>query len=165
MTSEILDFAKGKTSILPRKVGVGDIIKRFQPQAEQLFRNTGTKLHIDNTSIKLLYADIDKLTRVFYNIAKNAKEALKNKGDFYFKVSDKNGEVIFELSDNGPGIPDEIKGRLFESFVTSGKESGTGLGLAIVKKIIDEHHGRIEMKSSNTAGTTFSVTLPEYKPD
>ncbi|UCF65637.1 MAG: GAF domain-containing sensor histidine kinase [bacterium] len=165
MTSEILDFAKGKTSILPRKVGVGDIIKRFQPQAEQLFRNSGTKLHIDHSSVKLLYADIDKLIRVFYNIAKNAKEALHNKGDFYFKVSDKDGEVIFELIDNGPGIPDEIKGRLFESFVTSGKESGTGLGLAIVKKIIDEHHGRIEIKSSNTTGTTFSVTLPEYKPE
>jgi len=165
MTSEILDFAKGKTSILPRKVGVRDILKRFQPQAEQLFRNSGIQLHIDNASTKLLYADIDKLIRVFYNIAKNAKEALNKKGDFYFKVFDKNDAVIFELSDNGPGIPDDIKGRLFESFVTSGKESGTGLGLAIVKKIIDEHHGQIQMKSSNSSGTTFSVTIPEYKPD
>jgi len=163
MTSEILDFAKGKTSILPRKIGVGDIIKRFQPQAEQLFRNSGIHFHIENKSTKLLYADIDKLIRVFYNIAKNAKEAMGKKGDFYFKVSDRKNEVIFKLSDNGPGIPDEIKGRLFESFVTSGKERGTGLGLAIVKKIIDEHHGGIEMQTSKEKGTTFEVKLPVYK--
>ena len=163
MTSEILDFARGKTSILPRKIGVGDIIKRFQPQAEQLFRDSGIQFHIENKSTKLLYADIDKLIRVFYNIAKNAKEAMGKKGDFYFKVSNRNGEVIFELSDNGPGIPDEIKGRLFESFVTSGKERGTGLGLAIVKKIIDEHHGGIEMHTSKEKGTTFVVKLPKYK--
>jgi signal transduction histidine kinase len=163
MTSEILDFAKGKTSILPRKIGVGDIIKRFQPQVEQLFRDSGIQLHIENKSSKLLYADLDKLIRVFYNIAKNAKEAMAKEGSFYFKVSDQKKEVVFELSDNGPGIPDEIKDRLFESFVSSGKERGTGLGLAIVKKIIDEHRGKIEMHTSKREGTTFKVTLPEYK--
>ena len=63
------------------------------------------------------------------------------KGNFYFTITDHKNQIMFELSDNGPGIPDEIKGSLFESFVSSGKEQGTGLGLAIVKKIIDEHHG------------------------
>jgi signal transduction histidine kinase len=85
------------------------------------------------------------------------------KGDFYFKVSDRKNAVVFELSDNGPGIPEEIKGHLFESFVTSGKERGTGLGLAIVKKIIDEHRGNIDIQTSKGKGTTFQVKLPEYK--
>jgi signal transduction histidine kinase len=162
MTTEILDFAKGKTSILPRKVGVGDILKRFQPQVEQLFKNSGINLLLENKSMKIVYADIDKLTRVFYNIAKNAKEAMGKKGDIQFKIYDTDNMVTFELSDNGPGIPQEIRGRLFDSFVTSGKESGTGLGLAIVKKIVDEHNGLIELESDKNKGTTFYVRLPEF---
>ena len=162
MTTEILDFAKGKTSILPRKVGVGDILKRFQPQVEQLFRNSGISLQLENESKKLVYADIDKLVRVFYNMAKNAKEAMGKKGKILFKIYDSDDMVTFEISDNGPGIPQNIRGRLFESFVTSGKESGTGLGLAIVKKIVDEHNGLIELESDKDSGTTFFVRLPEY---
>lgn len=166
MTREILDFAKGKTSILPRKTSVIDIFKRFQLQAEQLFRNTNISLKFQNETKQLIYADVDKFTRVLYNIAKNAKEALKGKdGEFRFRSFDENGTVVFQLSDNGPGIPEEIRDRLFESFVTSGKESGTGLGLAIVKKIVDEHHGAIEIKSSKSRGTTFFIKLPEYSKE
>ena len=163
MTTEILDFAKGKTSILPRKCSVREIIKRFQPQAEQLFRKTGIDFKIQNNSKLIIYADIEKFTRILYNIAKNAKEAMGGKGKFVVKVNDLDKEVVFEMEDNGPGIPEEIKNRLFESFVTSGKKSGTGLGLAIVKKIVDDHQGEIEIKSESSKGTTFYIKLPEYQ--
>ena len=165
MITEILDFSKGKTSILPRKTSATDVLKRFQPQIEQLFRNSGISLKIENKSKKLLYADVEKLTRVFYNISKNAKEALKNKGNFQFTVYDADSEVVFELKDDGPGIPDEIRSRLFDSFVTSGKESGTGLGLAIVKKIVEEHHGHIQLSTAKGQGTTFLIKLPELKKE
>ncbi|MBN2367224.1 MAG: GAF domain-containing sensor histidine kinase [Calditrichaeota bacterium] len=163
MTTEILDFAKGKTSILPRKTSAIDILKRFQPQLEQLFRDSGIVLKINNHSQNLIYADTDKLIRVFYNIAKNAKEALGSKGNFVFTVNDQDSVVVFNLEDDGPGIPEEIKNHIFESFVTSGKASGTGLGLAIVKKIIDEHQGTIELKSAPGHGTSFCIKLPQYK--
>ena len=165
MITEILDFSRGKTSILPRKISAADILKRFQPQIEQLFRNSGISLKVENTSKKLLHADIEKLNRVFYNISKNAKEALKTHGNFCFKIYDSENEVNFELQDDGPGIPEEIRGRLFDSFVTSGKESGTGLGLAIVKKIIDEHNGKIEILTAKGKGTTFFIKIPELKKE
>ena len=163
MTTEILDFAKGKTSILPRKCAVANVVKRFQPQAEQLFKDSGIALRIQSESKKLLYADLEKLTRVFYNIAKNAKEAMGDRGEFVFRTFDVDGEVVFELADNGPGIPEEIRDRLFESFVTSGKKSGTGLGLAIVKKIVEDHHGSITIESETGKGTRFLIRLPEYQ--
>jgi len=165
MITEILDFSKGKTSILPRKASANDVLKRFQPQLEQLFRNSGIIMRLENRSKKLIHIDIEKLTRVFYNISKNAKEALKNHGNFHFKIYDTEKEVIFELKDDGPGIPEEIRGRLFDSFVTSGKESGTGLGLAIVKKIIDEHHGKIEIVTATGQGTAFLIRIPEFKKE
>ena len=163
MTTEILDFAKGKTNILPRKSSAGDVLKRFQPQIEQLFRNTDIDYKIENTSKKTLYIDVEKFSRVLYNIAKNAKEAMKDKGNFFVNCSDQKDQVLFKLTDDGPGIPEEIRDRLFESFVTSGKESGTGLGLAIVQKIVDEHKGKIELQSEVGEGTSFIITLPQYK--
>jgi signal transduction histidine kinase/putative methionine-R-sulfoxide reductase with GAF domain len=165
MTTEILDFAKGKTSILPRKSSATDIFKRFKPQIEQLFRDSKINLQVENLSKKFIYIDLDKFCRVLYNIAKNAKEAMPNKGNFSLKCSDLVKEVLFELSDDGPGIPEDIRENIFESFVTSGKESGTGLGLAIVKKIVEEHKGEIELKSEVGKGTTFLIKIPEFKMD
>lgn len=165
MTAEILDFAKGKTSILPRKSSANDIFKRFKSQIEQLFRDSKINLKVENLSKKFIYIDLDKFSRVLYNIAKNAKEAMPNKGNFSLKCSDVAKGVLFELSDDGPGIPENIRENLFESFVTSGKESGTGLGLAIVKKIVEEHKGEIELKSEVGKGTTFLIKIPEYKMD
>jgi signal transduction histidine kinase len=163
MIKEILDFAKGKTSILPRKCVAQDILNRFKPQLEQLFRTSTIEVEMSNTSRKLIYADIEKCTRMLYNIAKNSKEAMKVSGVFSCKIFDNNDQVIFELTDNGPGIPEEIRDRLFESFISSGKEKGTGLGLAIVKKIVDDHHGKIEIKSEIGKGTLFRITFPEFQ--
>ena len=64
------------------------------------------------------------------------------------------------MSDTGPGIPPAIEHRLFQSFVTMGKDGGTGLGLAIVKKIVEEHGGSVSVKSSSK-GATFELRLPQ----
>ena len=114
------------------------------------------------TARQLIHADEDKLIRVFLNIAKNAKEAMKNSGDFLFKISDEENFVLFEMTDNGPGIPEEIRDHLFDSFVTSGKENGTGLGLAIVRKIVDEHKGEISLNTIVGRGTTFYIKMPTF---
>jgi signal transduction histidine kinase len=67
---------------------------------------------------------------------------------------------VITVGDTGPGIPKEIEDRLFQSFVTAGKQGGTGLGLAIVKKIVEEHGGRVEVRSSD-AGALFSLYFPQ----
>jgi hypothetical protein len=64
------------------------------------------------------------------------------------------------VSDTGPGIPPEIEGRLFQSFVTAGKADGTGLGLAIVKKIAEEHGGTVSVHSTSR-GATFEMRIPQ----
>ncbi len=87
----------------------------------------------------------------------------KNGGRLFLSARSKKGEVEFEITDTGPGIPAEIKEKIFDTFVTSGKESGTGLGLAIVKKIIEEHNGKIEIHSTPGKGATFFIRLPKFK--
>ena len=163
MITEILDFAKGKTSILPRKSSAQNVFKRFEHSLKQMCERRKTDLHLEMNSKQIIYIDEDKISRVFHNITKNALEAMEEGGSFYVNVKDDKDNVVFQFRDTGPGIPEEIQGKLFDSFVTSGKESGTGLGLAIVKKIIDEHKGVIEIESKKGKGATFRIKLPVYK--
>jgi signal transduction histidine kinase len=64
------------------------------------------------------------------------------------------------MSDTGPGIPMEIRDRLFQPFATHGKEDGTELGLAVVKRIAEEHGGSVECRTRSGKGTTFTLAIP-----
>ncbi|MCB0279447.1 MAG: GAF domain-containing protein, partial [Calditrichaeota bacterium] len=160
MTTEVLDFAKGKTTILPRKLGVSNIYDDYTGFVKNdLEKNNIEFTHENLSPFQVIYADELKLKRAFLNIQKNAIEALNNqkkKKKFHFKVEQIDQQVCFSLSDNGPGIPDDIRDRIFDSFATSGKEEGTGLGLAKIQKIVREHGGKIEIESGKT-GTTFKL--------
>lgn len=157
MTTDVLDFAKGKTTILPRKHPVDKLVSDFVKFFEGDIKKRGFKLEWAVNVSSMVYVDPEKINRVFMNIMKNALEAMKKGGTFRIEASQVDGEILFSLSDTGSGIPAEIRDRLFDSFVTSGKEGGTGLGLAIVKKVIDEHKGRIEVESETGVGTTFKI--------
>jgi K+-sensing histidine kinase KdpD len=157
MTTDVLDFAKGKTTILPHKHPVDQLIKDFSKFFEKDVIKRGFKFESAVNVSSMVYVDPEKIIRVFMNIMKNALEAMEKGGTFRIEASQSNGEIKFSLSDTGGGIPEEIKDKLFDSFVTSGKEGGTGLGLAIVKKVIDEHKGRIEVESQKGVGTTFNI--------
>jgi len=157
MTTDVLDFAKGKTTILPHKHPVDQLIKDFTKFFEKDVIKRGFKFESAVNVSSMVYVDPEKIIRVFMNIMKNALEAMEKGGTFRIEAGQSDGEIKFSLSDTGGGIPEEIKDKIFDSFVTSGKEGGTGLGLAIVKKVIDEHKGRIEVESQKGVGTTFNI--------
>jgi signal transduction histidine kinase len=157
MTTDVLDFAKGKTTILPRKYPVDKLVKDFVKYFEDDIKRKGYNFEWSINTASMIYVDPEKINRIFMNIMKNALEAMKPGGTFSLHVTEQAGQVLFSLQDTGSGIPDEIKDKLFGSFVTSGKEGGTGLGLAIVKKVIDDHKGKIEVETTKGVGTTFKI--------
>lgn len=159
MTSDVLDFAKGKTSILPVKIPADKVIKKFSRLFENHIHSKGFEFESSCKADGNIYVDPEKINRIFINIMKNSLEAMETGGTFSIGAENRDGEIEFILSDTGPGIPREIQDRLFDSFVTSGKEGGTGLGLAIVKKIVNEHKGRIKVESEAGKGTTFKITF------
>jgi signal transduction histidine kinase/putative methionine-R-sulfoxide reductase with GAF domain len=159
MVTDVLDFSKGKTNILPVKCAVDKLLEAFRKTFEGEITRRGYHFEIINNARSMIYVDPEKVNRVFMNIMKNALEAMEKGGTFKITTNQVDGEVEFLLSDTGSGIPEEIRDRLFDSFVTSGKEGGTGLGLAIVKKIVEEHKGRIEVESFRGQGTTFKIYL------
>ncbi len=157
MTKDILDFSKGKTTILPVKTAVDKLLDRFVKAYENDIKKKGYEFEYACNTASMIYVDPDKINRIFTNIMKNALEAMESGGKFSIIANQRGDDVEFLLSDTGKGIPDEIKDKLFESFVTSGKKEGTGLGLAIVKKVIEQHKGRIEVESETGKGTTFKI--------
>lgn len=105
--------------------------------------------------------DKDKIKQVFWNLLINASEAMPNGGSLtiisQLSADKKTIEIIF--IDNGVGIPREAMNKLFDPFFTT-KTSGTGLGLAVSYGIIDQHQGKIEVKSEVGQGSVFVVSLP-----
>jgi predicted ATPase/signal transduction histidine kinase len=105
----------------------------------------------------------DELNQVWTNLIHNAIQAMDNKGSLNITVTEIDHQIRVQITDSGKGIPDEIKPRIFEPFFTTKPAGeGSGLGLDIVKKIIDKHHGKIEV-ASQPGDTTFSIDLPKQQ--
>lgn len=160
MAQEIISFSKGEQDLLISSRNIASIVERFETEmAPILEANQITLTKTLHTKGKIS-VDEDKLQRVFQNIAMNAIEAMGEGGNLEMDVYINQDMTVFSLADNGPGIPDEIRGSLFQSFVTYGKTQGTGLGLAVAKEMIEAHGGMLDFTTAKDRGTTFFVRLP-----
>ena len=104
-----------------------------------------------------------RMLRVISNLLRNAVDALAVGGTVRLRVRKTATEVHFIVTDNGSGIAKHHQARLFEPFFTTKGDKGTGLGLALSKRIVEEHRGRIRMRSClrpGRTGTSFRVSLP-----
>ncbi len=102
------------------------------------------------------------LNHVFLNVIDNAARSVGNAGSISIKASTSEGDYIVTVEDSGPGVPQGLRDRIFEPFVTTrGRGEGTGLGLAIAKNIVDQHRGRIEVATSERlGGALFRIRIP-----
>jgi signal transduction histidine kinase len=111
-------------------------------------------------------ADPFRVSQVLGNLLGNALKFTPTGGAVIFGAAVDGGEVVFRVSDNGPGIPAEQTAHLFEQFWQARNDKrGVGLGLTIAKGIVDAHGGRIWCESVVGSGSTFSFTLPSPVPD
>ena len=105
--------------------------------------------------------DQEKLSQVFLNIILNAIDATPARGKITIETSKLDTGCSISVKDNGPGIPDELKGKIFDPFYST-KEGGTGLGLSISKKIVESYGGTLTLSDSESGGASFTVFLPEH---
>lgn len=106
-----------------------------------------------------------QINQVFMNLLVNAAQAIEEHGNITLRTGQESDRIWVEVSDSGQGIPAENIQRLFDPFFTTkpvGK--GTGLGLSVSYKIIEKHHGKIEVRSEVGKGSTFRVILPVQQP-
>lgn len=165
MTRETLAFARGDAKLWVRKVY---IYRFFEELAQQLRQALGDRIQVELElrDRGVAHFDAAKIQRAVHNLARNAAEAIAGQdreglGTFRIVVDKTpDRELVLRFEDDGPGVPEAIRERLFESFTTHGKKGGTGLGLAIVRQIVQEHGGAIEVESA-PGRTVFTVTMPQ----
>ena len=129
--------------------------------------DAGVALRLDVPEGFMLEADADQLHRIFVNLFRNAREAIEHapradgaRGWVRVSAAGRDGIKAVEIADNGPGVPERARDKLFQPFMGSGRAGGTGLGLAIARDIARAHGGELELSRSGDDGAAFELRLP-----
>jgi signal transduction histidine kinase len=133
-----------------------------------------SKIVLDAPPSAFCLGDVEQLKQVFLNLGLNAIDAMPTGGTLCMRVTTEEpswsvedvsrcgSRVVVEFVDDGLGMTEEVKKKLFSPFFST-KPRGTGLGLSIVRKIIEAHNGSIEVESAPDHGSTFRVMLEGYQ--
>lgn len=169
MIQDILDFSRGKINLELDKVEIEEWLRKISATFVEELPLSNIKVVTEFNLRGTAWIDPERLRRVFVNIVGNARDAMRDSGDGVLMITSRADGSFWELliQDNGPGIPLELRSKIFDRFVTSGKVGGTGLGLAIAHDIVDGHKGSISIHSKvqdedgdASSGTTFIIRLP-----
>jgi signal transduction histidine kinase len=162
LVGDILDLAKLDThrfTVTTEEVDMGQLLD----EAYERFREEARRRSIDYrqevTARPVIVSDGDRVLQVVGNLLSNAFHATPDGGRISLELAQQNGTVHVAVEDNGPGIPFEMRERLFRPFVSQ-TGGGTGLGLAIAKELSAALGGRIDLSSEVGKGTRFELVLP-----
>ena len=160
MTQELLDYARGSTSLKLQTITIWRLLDELNQQALQLLPGANVQLVKRISYEGTINVDLARFTRVLCNLIKNAREAMPDGGILKLTIDAVPDQVVIRVTDTGCGIPEEVLAKVFEPFVSHGKANGTGLGMAIAKSVIDAHRGKISIGSIPGRGTTVDIRLP-----
>jgi signal transduction histidine kinase len=134
--------------------------------AEARLADAGVRLVSKVAAGERVTADPDQLHRILVNLLRNARQALehqedrKGPGRVEVSVEALGGASLIRIADNGPGVPERIRERLFQPFAGSGRPDSTGLGLAIARELAQGHGGDLALSVTGPQGTVFELRLP-----
>jgi two-component system nitrogen regulation sensor histidine kinase NtrY len=159
LVNEFSNFAR-MPAVTPTPNDLNEIISSSLILFKEAHRDIRFQFFPD-PDLPVFKVDRDQMTRVFINILDNAVAAVDGGGviEIEVKYDPSLKMVTLEVRDNGCGIPDEDKTKLFEPYFST-KKAGTGLGLAIVNAIISDHNGYIRVRDNHPTGTKFIIDLP-----
>ncbi len=158
LVNEFSNFAR-----MPASQPTPNQLNEIVQESLVLFQATEKQVHFEfsHKDLPVVNVDRDQMKRVMINLIKNSLTAIEKEGTIKIQTSydPRLQTVRLEVSDDGCGIPEEDKSRLFEPYFST-KKTGTGLGLTIVNAIIADHNGYIRVRDNRPKGTTFLIELP-----
>jgi nitrogen fixation/metabolism regulation signal transduction histidine kinase len=148
---------RAKLEALDLNALVGEVLALYDARA------LGLHLSLE-AGLPRIAGDSTLLRQVIHNLLQNAQDALARHSAPCVEVGThlNNNAVCLTITDNGAGFPEHLMTRLFEPYATT-KAKGTGLGLAIVKKIVEEHHGKIQIENLKSAAIRIAHRLCSYE--
>lgn len=161
LIDSLLEFSRTRESLRLAYGNVKDSVERVVAAIRSHPEFHPVHITISQEGNSSGWFDPRKLERVLYNLLLNSCEAVvPEAGRIHVGLNEVHGGVEIRVSDNGRGIPEKIRGQLFEPFISHGKENGTGLGLTVVQKIIQDHGGDVIVEKTSAEGTVFRLLLP-----
>ena len=161
LIDSLLEFSRTRESLRPSYGSVRDAIEHVVQAIRSHPEFHHVQIAISEHGNNVGWFDPKRLERALYNLVLNACEAVvANAGSILIELREIRDGAEIRISDNGHGIPESIRGKLFEPFVSQGKENGTGLGLTVVQKIVQDHGGDIVVEKTSPEGTVFRLVLP-----
>lgn len=160
IVAEFSDFARMPKPDMSR-VDLNEIVR----SALSLYQGAVTVESRLAKDLPEIDGDKGQLTQVLLNLVENARDAIGTREDGRIVVTTRRGEAndraLLVVEDNGPGVPAELKDKVFAPyFTTKQTKGGTGLGLAIVHRIVSDHGGRITISDAPERGARFTIELP-----
>ncbi len=157
--NDLLSYARPTQPVF-EPVHLHDLIKKIITLLPHQFKekNIVMKEELFPNPI-LIHADKKQLQQVLWNIVLNGMQAMDHGGVLTISTSTTKGKVTITVKDTGKGIPPDQLERVFKPFYTT-KHKGTGLGMTISRRIIEQHHGSIQVRSTLGVGTTIEILLP-----
>jgi signal transduction histidine kinase len=161
LIDSLLEFSRTRESLRPMYGDLEDVVERSIQNVRANPEYHAVHITVSKDGPTDGWFDSRKLERVFQNLLINACEAVTpGTGLIRVDIHANKSAIEVRVSDNGHGIPDLVRERLFEPFVSQGKENGTGLGLTVVQKIVQDHGGDVKVESTSSKGTVFLIVLP-----
>ncbi|MFA5069337.1 MAG: ATP-binding protein [Candidatus Omnitrophota bacterium] len=161
ITGKLSSFAKPTKTVLSKKVNVSQSV-------DAALDVLGHKLMIDRikavknipSGLVDILADEDQMHQIFFNLIRNAAQAIKEEGEITISAREDSGKVKIEVADTGCGIPEDKIEKIFEPFYTT-KADGSGYGLSIVREVVWRNKGEIKVESKIGKGSTFYLEFPK----
>ena len=161
LIDSLLEFSRTRESLHPAFGDVRSAVDRAVQGVKAHPEFQRIKIRISGRGSTEGWFDFKKLERALLNLLLNACEVVPpSSGKIDVELRRKGQNLEIRIEDNGPGIADAVRDRLFEPFVSHGKENGTGMGLTVVQKILQDHGGDVAVEQTSASGTTFRVTIP-----
>ncbi len=161
LIESLLEFSRTRESLRPSYGDVRSAVDRAVQgvKAHPEFQRIG--IRITSEGLTEGWFDFKKLERALLNLLLNACEAVPpESGKIEIGLRRVGEKIEIRIEDNGPGIAEAVREKLFDPFVSHGKENGTGMGLTVVQKIVQDHGGDVLVEQTSAAGTTFRMNVP-----
>jgi signal transduction histidine kinase len=163
LIDSLLEFERTRESLSPSYASITETVQRAMQAVRTHPRHQGTLIEVESNGESVAWFDARKLERALYNLLLNACEAAPaSEGKVKVTIGHSGTSLSIAISDNGPGIAEPIRAKLFHPFVSYGKENGTGLGLTVVQKIVQDHGGSVATERTTDARTVFRITIPGH---
>ncbi|MDD2709892.1 MAG: cyclic nucleotide-binding domain-containing protein [Verrucomicrobiae bacterium] len=158
---DLLEFTRSVTTLKRENIKVKDLLNQFSENHKELLNRSGFQVSIQGIETEI-HVDPHRVQHVFLNLVESAMERIGGQGGVIgIRAYDVDDQVAIDVQDNGPAIPENMRGNFFKPMVMRTERKGAGLAMTVVQKLIEAHKGTVALRCDQGKGVTIQIRLPQ----